>query len=71
MTDTELFQRFVVKKGLKYGYLARCLGISRASLWMKINNTSEFKASEIAALSELLNLTVYERDAIFFASEVS
>lgn len=67
MTNTEMFQSFVAKKGLKYGYLARRLGISRASLWMKINNTSEFKASEIALLSDLLSLTTSERDAIFFA----
>ena len=67
MTNTEMFKAFVAKKGLKYGYLANCLHISRASLWMKINNASEFKASEVATLSDLLGLTTVERDAIFFS----
>ena len=35
----------------------------------KIQNESEFKASEIAALTDFLGLSAKERDAIFFCKE--
>lgn len=71
MTNTELFQAAVASRGLKYGFLAEALHISRAALWMKINNESEFKASEITTLATIMRLSLEERDAIFFAENVS
>lgn len=71
MTDTEKLKKVILQSGIKYGFLASFLKISRAALWMKINNESEFKASEVAAISALLNLSTAERDEIFFAQNVS
>lgn len=71
MTDTEKFKEAVLSRGLKYGFLAEALHISRSALWMKINNGSEFKASEITTLAALMELSLEERDAIFFAENVS
>lgn len=67
MTDTVKFREAVAEKGLKYKYIAEKLNMTRQSLQQKIENDSEFKASEIKALQELLELSVTERDAIFFA----
>lgn len=44
------------------------MGMSRGGLYKKINNTNEFKASEIKTISKLFDLTAEEREKIFFAS---
>ena len=41
-------------------------GILRETLYNKLKGLSEFKASEITALSNVLNLSSKERDEIFF-----
>lgn len=46
--------------------LADKLNISLQSLYHKINNITEFKASEIVKICEVLNLSCEERDKIFF-----
>ena len=66
MTDTDKFKRAVTSRGLKYRFLAEKLGISRAALWMKINNETEFKVSEVTVLSNIMGLTRKEVDEIFF-----
>ena len=66
MTDTEKFQLAVQRKGLKYSFLADSLHISRAALWMKIRNETEFKVSEMVILSRLLGLNTREQNEIFF-----
>lgn len=68
MTDSEQFRSTVSKRGLKYKYLANTLQITPYGLQKKIDNRSEFKASEIVKLSYVLNLTEAERNQIFFAS---
>lgn len=35
MTDTELLKRKIHESGLKYGYIAEKVGISRTSLYLK------------------------------------
>lgn len=47
--------------------LAKKLGISEQGLYNKLNGISEFKASEIRALSDELSLSSQEREEIFFA----
>lgn len=70
MTNTGLLQQAVNDSGKKYQYLAEKLKISRNALHKKINNRSEFKASEIFALCEELNISSPEKkDAIFFAKD--
>lgn len=67
MTDTSALRIAVNKSGLKYGKIAFEMGISAYTLQKKINNETEFKASEIVKLSSLLSLTESERSSIFFA----
>lgn len=47
--------------------LAKKLGISEQGLYNKLNGISEFKASEIRALSDELSLSSQEREEFFFA----
>lgn len=67
MTDTKLLRDHIAKSGFKLAYLAEQLGITRQALQKKIENDSEFKASEVDRLSKLLNLSVEEKEGIFFA----
>jgi hypothetical protein len=67
MTDTVALRQAVEKSGLKYGRIAEEMGISSYSLQKKIDNITEFKASEIVKLAALLSLGEAERSAIFFA----
>lgn len=68
MTDTNKLKDIIDKSGLKLDYLAGKLGISRQSFWMKINNVTEFKASEIQMLCLLLSINDPKiKEDIFFA----
>ena len=66
MTDSAALRNAVNKAGLKYGKIASEMGISSYTLQKKIDNETEFKASEIVRLSSLLSLSESERSAIFF-----
>lgn len=56
MTDTILLRKYIEESGLKLQFIADKIGITRPSLTNKITNTSEFKASEIQALCDLLGI---------------
>ena len=70
MTDSFLLNYKIKQSGLKLGSIAETLGLSRTGLYNKINGSSEFFGSEIASLSELLNLSTEEREDIFFNKKV-
>lgn len=67
MTNTSLLEEYIEKSGYKRSFIADKLGITRFALGLKINNKSEFKASEIDILCKLLNISLEDRMAIFFA----
>lgn len=67
MTDSLALRKAVNKSGLKYIKIAGAMGISSYTLQKKIENETEFKASEIVKLSEMLSLSETERSSIFFA----
>lgn len=67
MTNTKILVAAIQKAGLKYKFIAEKLGITPYGLNKKIKNKTEFKASEISALSELLLLPDEVRNMIFFA----
>lgn len=67
MTNTSLLRKMIDNSGYKLRFIASKLGITYQGFLRKINNETEFKASEIQGLKELLNLTDKERDEIFFA----
>lgn len=70
MTDTTRLNEAIAESGITIVAIAKKIGISREGLYKKINNDTEFKASEISAMQRILGLTNEERDIIFFAKEV-
>lgn len=66
MTNTELLKKKIDLSGYKMKYIAAQLGITYYGLSKKVNNETEFKASEIQALCDLLNITGEEKEKIFF-----
>ena len=71
MTNSEDLNRIIKESGLKRGFIAETLGITRYSLNQKINNKFQFKAHEIQALCELLEINdLEEKERLFFASDV-
>lgn len=71
MTDTKALRRKIRESGLKYIYLAEQLGLSPYGLQKKIDNLSEFKASEICKLSDILGISDTEVRTIFFNHRVT
>lgn len=69
MTNTEMLERAIKDKGLKKGYIADRLKLSRSGLVNLINNRSDFRASQIQTLCEILDLDDAQRNAIFFAAD--
>lgn len=70
MTNSNLLRVKIDESGYKLRFVAGKLGITYQGFSKKINNETEFKATEIQILKELLNLTDEERDKIFFALDV-
>nr|DAD79352.1 MAG TPA: Protein of unknown function (DUF739) [Myoviridae sp. ctNQr16] len=68
MTDSEALNKVIENSGLKLTFIARALKLSREGFYKKINNQTEFKASEIVKMQEILNLSNEQRDKIFFAN---
>lgn len=70
MTDTNLLRLKLEQSGYKLRFVAAQLGISYQGFVNKVENRSEFRAKEIGILRELLKLSDFEVNAIFFASFV-
>lgn len=56
MTDSLKLKAAIIASGFSRKAIADELGISLYSLQKKINNVTEFKASEISKLSKILNI---------------
>lgn len=70
MTNKLELELQIKRCGITKRELAQRLGISEMALSNKINNESEFKASEIVILEKELNMSKKQRELIFFASPV-
>lgn len=70
MTDSKKIKEYIAKCGFNVKSLAEKIGISHEALYQKIANERPFKASEIMSISDAMDLTSDERDAIFFAANV-
>lgn len=68
MTNSLELELQIKRIGISKKEIAEKLNISEMSLFNKIRNVTEFKASEIAALTDILKLTQEQREVIFFAS---
>ena len=66
MTNSNALRAAIVGAGYKVPQLSELMGISVQSLYNKINNRTEFLASEIDTLCECLHLTLEQRMLIFF-----
>lgn len=68
MTNTDLLNDKIGKSGLKIGFIADFVGISRQLLWKKINNHAPFNQYEIEKMCDVLRITsLREKESIFFA----
>lgn len=70
MTNTSLLRKKIDESGYKLRFIASKLSITYQGFLKKINNETEFKASEMQILRELLNLTDAEFEQIFFTLNV-
>ena len=68
MTDTLKLKAAIMESGFNQEQLAEMLGMTVATMNYKVNNKSEFKASEIKKLCEILKIT--DVNTIFFADKV-
>ena len=68
MTNTALLEQYIEKSGYKKSFIAKQLGLTRYGFTLKVNNKSEFKASEMTTLCKLLKINAKDREAIFFAN---
>lgn len=66
MTDEKKLRGKIDKSGYKLVFVAEKCGLTYPGLLKKIRNETEFKASEIQALKDLLDLSDAEANAIFF-----
>lgn len=71
MTNTKLLNEKIIQSGLKKKFIAGKLGLSTYGLQRKVENVTEFKASEIYTLCDVLDIKVAaEKEKIFFANKV-
>lgn len=71
MTNTTELETLIRQSGLKKGYIAKVLGISRQALNNKIKNVSVFTSTEISLFCDLLKISsLKDKERIFFASNV-
>lgn len=66
MTNVKMLKEKIEASGFKLTFIASKLGLTYQGFLNKINGESEFKASEIKGLCELLNIDIQEKEAIFF-----
>lgn len=70
MTDSRKLSNEITDSGITITAIANKIGITREGFYKKLNNETEFKASEISTLQKILRLSNKKRDEIFFANEV-
>ncbi|SHE62521.1 hypothetical protein SAMN02745190_00842 [Schwartzia succinivorans DSM 10502] len=70
MTNTVELEIAIIRAGLRKKQVAEALGITKEGLRLKMNNKTEFTASEIATLYKLLNLNFESQQKIFFTQSV-
>ena len=67
MTNTSLLEDYIKKSGYKRSFIAQQIGLkSTYGFSRKVNNESEFTATEIGILCNLLKISAKDKDAIFF-----
>ena len=67
MGDMTMLRKKIKDSGITVTAVADRIGVTRETLYNRLNGDSEFKASEIACLTDMLRLKKDEQDAIFFS----
>lgn len=68
MTNTSLLEDYIKKSGYKRSFIARQIGLkSTYGFSRKVSNKSEFTATEIVILCNLLKINAKDKNAIFFS----
>lgn len=70
MINTLKLKAAIAESGMNQEQIAKMLGVSLCTFNYKLNGTSEFKASEIKKLAELLKMENETMVKIFFADNV-
>ena len=68
MTNSKALRDWISARGLKYKAIAERMGITPYSLQKKIDNETQFKASEIAVFSIDFGMDVSTRESLFFGT---
>ena len=66
MTDTEALEEMMIRSNASVSFISEKIGITNKAFSMKMQNISEFLASEIVCVKQILNLSNLERDRIFY-----
>lgn len=66
MINSQLLRDTIDKSGLKLGFIADEMGLTRQSLTSKIDGSYQFKIGEVAKLARILGLSRKDRELIFF-----
>lgn len=69
MANTEKLKEIIDRSGLKKSHIAEKLGITSQGFWKKENGQSDFTASEIRVLKDILNLSDRQVMDIFLSKE--
>lgn len=68
MTNTKLLNKIIRESGLTKTFIAKKMGISRASLYDKLNGSRPFTQYEIRDICNILSIkNPKARDNIFFS----
>ena len=70
MANSKLLRDVIRKKGTTITALAPKVNLTREGLTKKIDGTTEFKVSEIIAITKELKLNFKERESIFNAGAI-
>lgn len=70
MVNTALLRKKIEDSGYKISFIAKKCGLTYQGFLKKLNGETEFKASEIMVLRELLSISDDEVDPIFFNQNV-
>ncbi len=69
MTNAKILRKKIDESGYKMLFVAKQIGLTYQGFLKKINNETEFKANEIQGLCILLNLSLDEKETIFFCPD--
>ena len=71
MTDIEKLKEIISESGMTMVSIAKKAGISRETLYNRLNGIGEFTASEIVGLTRSLKLSCRQRNEIFLNEKLN